>query len=97
MENNMSEYVIVKKPKKRRFSREESIEEFTLVDLLRKKKEETKALEDFLKEQQKIEKKDEKKPQGRTFTFTEGLLLAFILQYTLGPAISAMLKAQGLQ
>lgn len=95
----MSDYIIVKKPKKRRFSRnEESVDEFSLVELLRRKKEEAKALEDFLKEQEKLNKKDgPNKPQVRTFTFTEGLLLAFILQYTLGPMISAALKTQGLQ
>lgn len=95
---NMSDYIIVKKPKKRRFSRNEDVDEFSLVELLRRKKEEAKALEDFLKEQEKLSKKDDpRKPQVRVFTFTEGLLLAFILQYTLGPMISAALKTQGLQ
>lgn len=96
----MSDYIIVKKPKKRRFRREEEfVDEFTLVDLLRKKKEEAKALEDFLKEQEKLNKKDDKpsSPKPMTFTFTEGLLLAFMAQWFLGPMLSAFLKTQGLQ
>src|ERR1043165_4984448 len=99
MEINMSDYIIVKKPKKRRFRREEpEVNEFSLVELLRKKKEETEALENFLKEQEKLKKKDDpKKPQGHTFTFTEGLLLAFMAQWFLGPMLSAFLKTQGLQ
>lgn len=94
----MTDYIIVKKPKKRSFRREESVEEFTLVDLLRKNKEERDALEKFLEEQKKLTKKPEdNKPKPHTFTFTEGLLLAFLFQYTIGPMISAALKAQGLQ
>jgi hypothetical protein len=96
----MSDYIIVKRPKKRRFRRDEpeSVDEFTLVDLLRKKKEEAKALEDFLKEQEKLNKKEDKQtPKPHAFTFTEGLLLAFMAQWFLGPMLSSFLKTQGLQ
>jgi len=94
----MSDYIIVKKPKKRRFRTQE--DEFVIPDLAevyREKKASLDNLAKVMEEYKKLEKKDEKKPQGHTFTFTEGLLLAFILQYTLGPMISAALKAQGLQ
>lgn len=64
-----------------------------LVTLLRKKKEEAEILEKFLKETKKEEKKE---PKGHSFTFTEGLLLAFMAQYFLGPVISAVMKANGL-
>lgn len=91
------DYIVVKKPKKRRFRSEESIEEISLTDIIRKRKEELTELEKFLEEQKKLNKKDDPKPKGHAFTFTEGLLLAFLFQYTLGPMISAALKAQGLQ
>lgn len=92
----MSEYIIVRKPKKRRFRKEEPTTEFSLVDVLRQQKEETKALEDFLKEQEKLNKKDDKKEmKAHQFTFTEGMLLAFFAQYLLGGPLSMMLKAYG--
>jgi hypothetical protein len=100
MEVTMTEYIIVKKPKKRRFRSEEvPVESMSLVDLLRAKKEEVKALEDFWKEQEKLNKKDDKKDAAKPhqFTFTEGLLLAFMAQYFLGPVINASLKAYGVQ
>lgn len=99
METAMTEYIIVKKPKRRfRRDRDETpFKEFSLVDVLRQQKEETKALEDFLKEQDKLNKKDDHKPKPHQFTFTEGLLLAFMAQYFLGPAIHASLKAYGVQ
>lgn len=96
----MTEYIIVKKPK-RRFRRnpeETSMENISLVDLLRHKKEEVKALEEFWKEQEKINKKDDpKKGKEHQFTFTEGLLLAFFLQYTLAGPGHGILKAIGVQ
>lgn len=95
----MSEYIIVRKPKKRRFRNEEaSVEQFSLVDILRQKKEEVKALEDFWKEQEKLNKKEDKKENKvHVFTFTEGLLMAFMAQYFLGPVIHATLHAYGVQ
>ncbi len=93
----MSDYIIVKSPKKRRFR--DSKEEYQIPDLdevYRERKESLDRLVKVMEEYKKLDKKEDKKPQGKTFTFTEGLLLAFIFQYTLGPMISAALKAQGL-
>ena len=88
-------YIIVKKPKRRKS--EPDFDEVNIVDYVRRRKEELADIEKFLEEQKKLNKKPEEKPKGHAFTFTEGLLLAFLFQYTLGPMISAALKAQGLQ
>lgn len=85
------------KEPKTRFGRKKE-KEFDLVSLLRKKKEEAELLEKFLKDQEKINKKEDKKEvKAHVFTFTEGLLMAFMAQYFLGPAIHAGLHAYGVQ
>lgn len=48
---------------KGRFGKQKKVKEFDLVELLRKKKEETELLEKFLDEQSKLKKKEEKKPE----------------------------------
>jgi len=56
--------------------------------------------ETFLEEREKKSKekgKEKEKPKTHRFTFTEGMLLAFMAQYFLGPAIHAFLHTQGLQ
>lgn len=89
-------YIIVKKPKRRKS--EPDFDEVNIVDYVRRRKEELADIEKFLEEQKKLTKKPEdNKPKAHAFTFTEGLLLAFLFQYTIGPMISAALKAQGLQ
>ena len=61
------------------------------------KKEELDGLGALLKAEKELaEKKElEKKPKPHAFTFTEGMLLAFMAQYFLGPIISNTLKAYG--
>lgn len=51
------------KAPKGRFGKVKKPKEFDLVELLRKKKEETELLEKFLDEQSKLKKKEEKKPE----------------------------------
>jgi len=56
--------------------------------------------ETFLEEREKKSKeknKEKDKPKQHRFTFTEGMLIAFMAQYFLGPMIHAYLHAQGLQ
>ena len=56
--------------------------------------------ETFLEEREKRSKeksKEKEKPKTHRFTFTEGMLLAFMAQYFLGPMIHAYLHAQGFQ
>lgn len=48
---------------KGRFRKDKKVKEFDLVELLRKKKEETELLEKFLEEQAKLKKKEDKKPE----------------------------------
>jgi hypothetical protein len=90
----MSEYIIVKRRQRR--DHERAIDLPTLDELYRRKMEELTELEKVRKEFADKEK-SKHAPKGHTFTFVEGLLLAFLFQYTLGPIISAALKAQGLQ
>jgi len=61
------------KPAKSRFGKAKRPKEFDLVELLRKKKEETELLEKFLEEQAKLKKKDEKKPDVKTMRLLTGL------------------------
>lgn len=96
----MTEYIIVKKPKRRRFRREEvemEAVDLSLADVYKKKKEELDGLGALLKaEKEDSEKKEaDKKPKPHSFTFTEGMLLAFMAQYFLGPVISKTLQAYG--
>lgn len=88
----MSDYIIVK----RRRRNERNYDIPSLDELYRQRKEELDQIDKIRKE---FEEKNKQKhpPKTHTFTFTEGLLLAFLAQYTLGPIISAYLKAQGLQ
>ena len=56
--------------------------------------------ETFLEEREKKSReksKEKKEPKTHRFTFTEGMLMAFMVQYFLGPMIHAYLHAQGLQ
>lgn len=92
----MTEYIIVKKPTRKRRYRDEEVS-VSLADIYKDKKEELDGLGALLKaEKEAAEKKEaDKKPKPHTFTFTEGLLLAFMAQYFLGPVISNTLRAYG--
>lgn len=95
----MTEYMIVKKPKRRRFRRDDEMEavDLSLADVYKQKKDELDGLGALLKaEKEAAEKKEkEKTPKPHAFTFTEGMLLAFMAQYFLGPIISNTLRAYG--
>lgn len=92
----MSEFIIVKNPRYKR-RRERQYDLPTIDELYRQKQEELQQLEKVRKEFVDAEKKKHEPRKGHTFTFTEGMLLAFMAQFFLGPTISAFLKAQGLQ
>lgn len=85
-----------KVPKTRLRDRYKSDIDLDLVGLLRKKHEEAKLLENFLKDQEKLNKKEEKKEQKvRAFTFAEGMILAFMAQFVLGPLYQHYVAALG--
>lgn len=92
----MTEYIIVKKPTRKRRYRDEEVS-VSLADIYKDKKEELDGLGALLKaEKEAAEKKEaDKKPKPHVFTFTEGLLLAFMAQYFFGPIISNTLRAYG--
>lgn len=69
--------------------------EFDLVERLRQMREETELLEKFLKEQEKLNKKDDKKPEGYKFTFAEGIVMAYAAQFILGPLYKVFLLHLG--
>ena len=60
-----------------------------IPSLVRKKFEEAAALEAFWKEREKLNKKEEEKKKDekgmRSFTFAEGVILAYLAQFVLGP------------
>ena len=71
-------------PKKSKMKRKNK--EFDLVERLRQMKEEAELLEKFLEDQKKLAKKDDKdKPKPHSFTFAEGMILAYAAQFVLGP------------
>lgn len=80
------------KAPKKRFGKTPKTPKLDLVALLREKKEEAELLEKFLKDQEKInkkeEKKDDKKPV-RSLTFAEGVIIAYLAQFILGPLYQA--------
>jgi hypothetical protein len=83
------------KTKKRRYRQ---MPELDIVDLLRKKHEEAKFLEQYLKEFEKLNKKEEKKEDRRkNFTFAEGVILAIMAQMVIGPLYKVFLVHLGVQ
>lgn len=74
-----------KAPKTKRWPKKDP--EFDIVEMLRKKQKEARFLEDFLKEQEKLNKKEDKKDEkkARAFTFAEGVILAYAAQFIIGP------------
>lgn len=52
---------------------------------------------DEVRSKKREENKKRDYPKEHRFTFTEGMLLAFVFQYVFGPSISAALKAYGVQ
>lgn len=78
------------KPQKaKRWGKKDKEPKMDLVGLLRQKKEEAELLEKFLKEQEKLSKKEEDKKKEeksmRALTFAEGVVLAYVAQFLLGP------------
>lgn len=83
------------KAKKRRYRQ---TPELDIVELIRKKHEEAKFLEQYLKDFDKLNKKEEKKEdKRRQFTFAEGVILAFMAQLFVGPMYKAFLLHLGVQ
>lgn len=74
--------------KKRRYG------DVDVVELLKKKQEETKILEAFLEDQRKANL--EKQPKGHTFTFAEGMILAYVAQFVIGPLYTHYLTVLGI-
>lgn len=92
----MTEYIIVKKPK-RRARQEDTADHFNLVDVLRQKQEEAEFLDKYIKDREKLGKKEEKKEiKGHTFTFAEGILLAYLAQLIIGPLYKLTLAHWGI-
>lgn len=84
------------KPQKNSRWKKPKEEKFDLVALLRQKKEEADLLEKFLKEQEKLNKKEEKKEgKGHSFTFAEGIILAYAAQFVIGPLYKVALVNLG--
>lgn len=86
------------KPQKGNRWKKPKPEKFDLVALLRQKKEEADLLEKFLKEQEKLGKKEEKKEEkkGHSFTFAEGIILAYAAQFIIGPLYKVALINMGI-
>lgn len=85
------------KPAKVKWSRREKDKDvkLDLVQLLRKKKEEADLLEKFLKEQ--VKKEDKKEHPKHSFTFAEGVILAYMAQFIIGPMYKVFLVHLGIQ
>lgn len=83
-----------KQPKPKGFGRKTKVKEFNLVDLLRQKKEEADLLEKYLKDQEKINKKEEKKPEDpkRSFSFLEWYIIGALSYPLLGPLYHMVVK-----
>lgn len=83
------------KPPKKSFGRKPKMKEFNLVDLLRQKKEEATLLENYMKEQEKLNKKDdkpEKKDPSRTLSFLEWYIIGALSYPLLGPLYHMVVK-----
>lgn len=85
-----------KPEKSKRSWKKEKVKSFDLVDRLRQMKEEADLLEKFLKEQDKLNKKedDKKKEENKAhqFTFYEGIILAYLAQMVIGPLFNHYLQ-----
>lgn len=49
------------------------------------------------KEKKDKDKKDRDKPKGRSLSFAEGMLVAFMVQWYILPMVTVYLKSHGLQ
>lgn len=92
----MEHFNTFNKPKKTSRWKKPKEEKFDLVALLRQKKEEADLLEKFLKEQDKLTKKEEKKIEGHKFTFAEGIILCYAAQFIIGPLYKVALIQLGI-
>lgn len=70
-----------------------------IITMLRKKQEEAKLIDTFLKDHEKLSKKEEKKDEkkGHAFTFAEGVILAYMAQVIIGPLYKVVLVHLGVQ
>lgn len=90
----LTEYLqAFKQPKQKRWKQPKDLD---ILTLLRKEQEKAEMLSKFLKDHEKLNKKEEKKAEHK-LTFAEGMILAYIASFVVGPLYKVFLVHLGVQ